>query len=42
MNIERAAKALAEATNGGTWESSYTEAQRDVWRSRIKLVMGSV
>lgn len=34
-NATFAYDAMAEACNGGTWETHYVEAQRDVWRKRI-------
>jgi uncharacterized membrane protein len=33
--FERAAKALAEAINGGEWERDYTPAQKTLWRDRL-------
>jgi len=35
----RAAKALAEAVNGGSWERDYTLAQKELWRSRVRAAM---
>jgi len=37
--LEGAAKALAEAVNGGVWEVDYTKAQQQLWRDRVKAVM---
>jgi hypothetical protein len=28
-----------EATNGGAWETHYTEAQRELWRDRVQAAM---
>lgn len=36
---ERAAKALAEAINGGCWEIDYTPHQKELWRSRVRAAM---
>lgn len=33
---ERAAKALAETCNGGSWLTHYTEAQRQLWIERVR------
>lgn len=38
--LERAASALAEACNGGAWNTHYTEQQRNVWRERVKQMEG--
>lgn len=37
---ERVARALAEACNGGSWQTHYTEQQRDVWRARVAKMKG--
>lgn len=34
--VERAAKALAEALNGGAWNTHYTEEQKEIWRNRVR------
>jgi hypothetical protein len=36
---ERAAKALAEAINGGNWDTDYSLAQKELWRSRVRAAM---
>jgi hypothetical protein len=36
----RAAKALAEATNGGNWWTDYTSDQRQLWINRVREAMG--
>lgn len=35
--LERAAKALAEACNGGAWETHYTGEQKALWRTRVRI-----
>ena len=37
--IEAGARALAEAVNGGTWETHYTAAQKALWRRRVVVAM---
>lgn len=34
--FERAAKSMAETINGGDWAKDYTEAQKNIWRNRLK------
>jgi hypothetical protein len=36
--VERGAKALAEALNGGAWEVDYTPTQQELWRSRVRAM----
>ncbi len=33
--FQNAAKALAEAVNGGKWDD-YTAAQKEIWRERVR------
>lgn len=37
--LYRAAKALAEAANGGMFEVDYTEDQRELWLERVRAAM---
>jgi hypothetical protein len=37
--LERAAKALAEAVNGGSWDTDYTLEQKELWRCRVTAAM---
>jgi len=37
--LERAARALAEAINGGCWEVDYSLIQKELWRSRVRAAM---
>ena len=37
--VEVGARALAEALAGGKWETHFTEAQRDLWRDRVRRAM---
>ena len=34
--FEAASAKLAEAVNGGKWETDYTHNQREMWRERLK------
>jgi hypothetical protein len=36
--FENLARAMAECCNGGSWNTHYTEDQKDVWRNRATLV----
>lgn len=36
--LERAARRMAEGMNGGSWETHYTEAQKQVWRDRVAAI----
>lgn len=38
--LERAAAALATATNGGDWLFDYTEVQRESWLKRARVALG--
>ena len=38
--IERGAKALAESLHGGRWETHFTDTQRDLWRERVRAILG--
>lgn len=40
MNIDRMASRIAVALNGGAWDAHYTEAQKDVWRNRVRVMLG--
>jgi hypothetical protein len=33
--LEKAARAFAQAVNGGNWDVDYTSHQRDLWRKRV-------
>lgn len=37
--IEADAKAMAEAVNGGVWETDYTEAQQAGWKLKVAWAM---
>jgi hypothetical protein len=37
--LERAVRSLAEAVNGGSWETHYTPDQRELWRARVLVAM---
>lgn len=37
--VEKGAKALAEALNGGAWETHYTAEQKELWRERVRVAM---
>jgi hypothetical protein len=37
--VEKGAKALALALNGGEWDTHYTEKQKDLWRARVLAAM---
>lgn len=37
--IETGARALAEALNGGSWDTHYTAAQKALWRRRVLAAM---
>lgn len=39
-HIDSMAAKVAVAMNGGSWESHYTEPQKDVWRARIRNIVG--
>lgn len=39
--VERGARVLAEALNGGSWLTHYTPAQRDLWRDRVRALAHS-
>ena len=39
---ERIALKIAEANNGGTWATHYTEKQKDVWRERARVIIQMV
>lgn len=38
--VDRAAAALAVALNGGFWSHSYSASQREMWRDRVRKMMG--
>ena len=38
-SLERLAVALAEACNGGKWETHYTDEQRNRWRHRAAQIV---
>lgn len=40
--VERIAKKIAVANNGGDWATHYTDAQKDVWRQRAREVIKEV
>lgn len=40
-NIDHMAAKVAVAMNGGTWYTHYTEAQKEVWRSRVRIMVGA-
>ncbi len=33
--VERGARALAEALNGGAWDTNYAPGQKTLWRARV-------
>lgn len=37
--LEHAAKALAEACNGGHWDIDYNADQRELWRRRVSSAL---
>ena len=37
--VERLARMIAVANNGGEWASHYTAEQKDVWRERAKAAI---
>ncbi len=37
--LERIAREFAEACNGGSWDTHYTEEQRALWRRRVEAAM---
>jgi hypothetical protein len=39
--FELAAAALAVACNGGGWLTHYTDAQRELWRLRVRAALPS-
>lgn len=39
-HINRMASHLAVLMNGGAWETHYTEAQKQVWRDRVRVIWG--
>lgn len=40
--VERTAITMAVGNNGGTWATHYTDAQKDLWRSRAREVIAQV
>lgn len=36
--FERVAATLAVACNGGSWQTDYTEEQRELWRRRLRRI----
>ena len=40
--IERAAEKMAIGMNGGHWDTHYTDAQKQVWRYRVKAIWGMI
>ena len=38
--IEKAAAKMAIGMNGGQWDTHYTQAQKQVWRDRVKVIWG--
>lgn len=39
--IDRMAAKVAVAMNGGAWETHYTEAQKELWRSLVCRIVGA-
>ena len=37
--IDDEARAMAEAVNGGSWDTDYTEAQKAGWRLKVMWAM---
>lgn len=41
-DIDRLAKETAEAVNGGSWETDYTDSQKEGWRLMVIYVVADV
>ena len=39
--VERGARALEEAINGGSWNADYTDQQRALWRARVLVAVAA-
>jgi hypothetical protein len=37
--LERAARALALACNGGDWDVDYKDEHKELWRQRVRVAM---
>ena len=37
--VERAASAMAVLFNGGSWHTHYTADQKELWRTRARLIL---
>lgn len=40
--VEKIAKYIAAANNGGDWSKHYTEGQKEVWRERAREIIEMV